>query len=157
MTMTDGTPDREEDGGALLKVLTAHLNALVSARSDEAVIRQYSALLRFLKSRPADFLEHFAHVKHRTDQPPISTGMSDEDIQKASLDDLEKLVNDEATPRRDMERIAIQRFSVPSGSMRRFSNRESLVEKLRSLIDNERAHETIRAVARREAKPTQDE
>ena len=157
MTMTDRTPDGEEDGGVLLKVLTAQFNALVSARSDEAVLRQYSALLRFLKSRPADFLERFAHARHRSDPHPISTGLSEEDVARASLDDLEKLVNDEATPRRDMERIAIQRFSVPRGSMRSFSNKEALVDKLRSLIDNERAHETIGAVARRQAIPTRDE
>jgi len=102
-------------------------------------------------------VERYLHAKHRTDQPLILPGLSEEDIQKASLNDLGRLVNDEAIPRRDLEHIAIQRFSVPRGSMRGFSNKQTLVEKLRSLIDNERAHETIGAVARGEAKKTQDE
>jgi hypothetical protein len=154
--MPDRTQDKEEDCGLLLKVLTAHFNALVSARSDEAVLRQYSALLRFLRSRPADFLERHAQGKQRTDPAP-RLGLSEEDVQKASLDALERLVNDEITPRRDLERIAILRFSVPRGSMRSFSNKQTLVDKLQSLIDNERAHETIGALARGQAKQTQEE
>ena len=145
MTNTDGTPDKASDSGLLLRVLTAHFNALVSAHSDEAVLRQYSALLRFLKSTPEGFLEHFAQANRRK-APALD--LDERDVQRSSLEDLEKLLNDEATPRRYLEHIAVQRFSVPVGSMRSFSNKQTLVDKLRSLIDNERAHETIGAVAR---------
>ena len=46
--MATKTPNNDEKE-ALLKVLSAHFRALVSARSDESVLRQYSALLHFLK------------------------------------------------------------------------------------------------------------
>ncbi len=149
--MTDGTPD-EKESGVLLKVLTAHYHALAAARSDETLLKQFAALLRFIKSGNAGFLHDAAHTKRGSDtRKPLPT-LSDEDLRKASLDDLEKLVNDEATPRKDLEKIAIQRFSVPRGSMRSFSNKQMLVDKLRTLIGNERTHETIGAVARGQAK-----
>jgi len=149
--MADSTPDKKESG-VLLKVLVAHFRALVSARSDETVLRQYSALLRFLKSGKGKFLEAPFHAEHRTDHSRPLTTLSDERLRKASLDDIAKLVNDEATPRRDLEYIAIQRFSVPRGSIRSFSNKRMLVDKLLTLIANERTHETIGAVARGQAK-----
>jgi len=137
-------------------VLTAHFRALVSARSDDSVLRQYSALLRFLKSGKGKFLESSFQAGHRADHGRPSATLSDEELRRASLDDLEKLVNDEATPRKDLECIAIQRFSVPRGSMRSFPNKRMLVNKLLTLIANERTHETIGAVARGQTKQTID-
>jgi hypothetical protein len=148
MTKTDEKREEGNIGGVLLKVLTANYNALVSARSDEAVLRQYSVLLRFLKSQPDDFLEVHAQTKQRNDKSLLLTGIRGEELQSVPLDELERLVNDDGISRKHLERIAIDRFSVPRGSMRSFSNRQMLVEKLRSLIDNERAHQIIGVVAR---------
>jgi len=134
----------------LVKVLTAHFKALVEAKSDEAVLTQYSALLRFLRSRRSDFLQpaaRDAHLHPKTRKSPLGAA-GREKLQEASLDELERLVNDDRTSRGDLESIAILRFSVPSGSMRSFSNRQMLVEKLRSLISSERTHDTIGTVAR---------
>ena len=157
MTKKDGKRDDEKVGGALLKVLTANYNALVSARSDETVLRQYSALLRFLKSQPHDFLEGHAQKKRRTDESLLLPGIRGEELQTVPLDELERLVNDDRISRKQLERIAIDRFSVPRGSMRSFSNRQLLVEKLRSLIDNERAHQIIGVVARGPKKEEQEQ
>ena len=148
--MTDRTPDNKENG-TLLKVLTAHFHALVAAGSDETVLRQYSALLRFLKSRKGAFLNDLVHREHGTHPSRTSPTLTDEELRRASLDDIDRLVNDSATSRKNLEFIAIQRFSVPRGSMRSFSNRRMLVDKLRALIANERTHETIGAMARGQA------
>jgi hypothetical protein len=153
--MAKGTRDKKETE-VLMKVLTAHLKTLVAAGSDETLLRQYSALLRFLRSRDTNFLESLPRAKHRTDLSSRLATLGGKQISNASLDDIDKLVNDEATARKDLEYIAIQRFSVPRGSMRSFSNKQMLVDKLRTLIGNERTHETIRAVARRQAKQTSD-
>ncbi len=152
--MTSRTPGNE-GGQALLRVLTAHFHALVSARSDETVLKQYSALLRFLKSGKADFLEDRFHIE-RGSSPSRTLPTFDEKFRNASLDDIEKLLDDDATARKDLEYIAVQRFSVPRGSMRYFSNKRMLVDKLRTLIDNERTHETISAVARGQAERKSD-
>jgi hypothetical protein len=150
--MTDDTPDNR---GALLKVLTAHYRALVSARADETILRQYASLLRFLKSKPPHFLDERgdARVTRAVRARPIPT-INEEALCKASLDDLEQIITDAKTGRKDLEFIAIQRFSVPHGSMRTFANREMLVDKLRTLIGNERAHQAIGAVAREQGKRT---
>jgi hypothetical protein len=150
--MTDDTSDNR-DSGALLKVLTAHYRALVSARADETTLRQYASLLRFLKSKPLHFLDEPGDAGGtRTARAGPKPTINAEELCKASLDDLERIITDAKTPRKDLEIIAIQRFSVPHGSMRAFANREMLVDKLRTLIGNERAHQAISAVAREQGK-----
>jgi hypothetical protein len=151
--MTDHTPE-DERRGALLRILTAHYHALIAARSDEGVLKEYSTLLRFLRSGKGSLIGDILRRAHSDHRPQKLPTLSDEKLRSASLDDIERMVNDEATQRKDLEFIAIQRFSVPRGSMRSFSNRRMLVDKLRALIDNERTHETIREVARGQAKRT---
>jgi hypothetical protein len=138
----------DEDNDVLLKVLTAHFHALVAARSDEGVLKQYSALLRFLKSDKGKSLKLADQEVHRRDQNLLLPFLDQEKLRRASLDDLSRLISDETTSRKHLESIAIQRFSVPRGSMRSFSSKEMLVDKLRTLIDNERTHETIGVIAR---------
>src|ERR1035438_1689051 len=146
--------DDEKEGRALLKVLTTHYHSLVSARSDEAILRRYSDLLRYLRSGGFKVLDP-ARAEHRPDRR-LPSLLDAGTLGKASLDELERLVNDEAIPRKDLEFIAIERFSVPRGSMRSFYNRQMLVEKLHTLIRNERTHDTIRTVAREQANRTPD-
>jgi hypothetical protein len=146
------TKPEKKGRGTLLKILSAHYNALIAAGGDNAVLKQYAALLRFLKSEKGRFLDDPDEAVQRTGAGPRLTGLNEEDLRRASLDDVVKLVNDDATPRKDLEYIAIERFSVPRGSMRSFSNRRMLIDKLLTLIDNERTHETIGAVARGQTK-----
>src|SRR5665213_2762874 len=141
--MADGTHE-DKDNRALFKVLKSHYRTLVSARSDKIILRQYASLLRFLKSNPADVLDERAKARRSARSRPTPT-ITEEELHKASLDDLEKIVTDTKTARKDLEFIAIQRFSVPHGSMRAFAGRQMLVDKLRTLIRNERAHESIGA------------
>ena len=145
--MATKTPNNDEKE-ALLKVLSAHFRALVSARSDESVLRQYSALLHFLKRRKLDFLEDNLPKLRRINSPRLLLTITDEELKHATLDDLENIVSEETRPRKDLEYIAIHRFGVPRGSMRNFTNKRMLIDKLRTLISNERAHETIGAVVR---------
>lgn len=133
----------------LVRVLSDQRRVLVSAGCDEKTIDEYSALIRFLKSATADelrriFPEPATARKKDVNEPELSDG----DVAKMSASDVQRFIRDEATSRKFLERIAIFRFRVPRGSMRSFSNREMLVEKLSTLLRNERAHETIETVAR---------
>jgi hypothetical protein len=150
--MANDAHDKKE-GGKLLTVLTAHYRALVLARSDKTILQQYASLLRFIKSKPSNFPPEGSVAKAgRSVRPrPVPT-INEAQLRNASLDDLHKVVTDAATGRKDLEFIAIHRFSVPRGSMRSFSDKQMLVDKLRTLIGNERAHETIGAVAREQDK-----
>jgi hypothetical protein len=135
----------------LLKVLTTHFHSLVSAKCDEVLLKQYSALLRFLRSRKGRSLEELFGAADRQRSRGTAT-VNAEQLRRMTLAELEKFVNDEATTRANLEFVAAERFSVPRGSMRSFSNRPMLVTKLRTLIANERTHQTIGAVARGQAK-----
>lgn len=134
----------------LVKVLTAHYESLVSAQSNAGLLREYAALLRFLKTRKGRAYD----ASKRKARPPRVSGPthwpSSESVAEASLDDIERIVSDEKSSRKQLEQIAIYRFSVPSGSMRSFSSKAMLVEKIQTLIRNERTHDTIGEVARGE-------
>ena len=155
--MSDREPEKEIDSGALVRVLTAHFRSLTSAKCDETLLKQYSALLRFLRSGKGRFLDNLDERGHHSEPThPTRPTLNEDDLRRSSLNDIAKLVSDEATPRKELEYIAIKRFSVPRGSMRSFSNKRMLVDKLLTLIGNERAHETIGAVARGDAKGVSD-
>jgi hypothetical protein len=142
----------------LYDVLAAHRRALVAAGCEKQILNEYSILLHFLRPRsesrlsemPASPTENVIASSKQTFQRPQKRLISESEVMESSLDQLQELVRDDAVARKDLERIAIQRFSVPRGSMRSFSNRRMLVGKLLTLIRNEQAHETISRIARRE-------
>jgi hypothetical protein len=143
----------ETESGTLLRVLTAQYNALVAAGAGEPLLREYSALLRFWRLNRDIVLRRATHATGHPEWTSSLPSTSDEQLRSASLSEIEKLVNREDISRKELEHVAIQRFSVPRGSMRSFSNRQMLLDKLRTLIGNERTHQTISSVARGEAKP----
>src|SRR6266542_2299510 len=87
--------------GVLLRVLTSHYQSLVSAHSDESLLEQYATLLEFLKSDKCDFLEGTGHRGHSTDPVQGVLRLSDEELRKASLGDIKKLVDNVAITRRE--------------------------------------------------------
>ena len=134
----------------LLKVLSKQYDVLNSAGSSQTLLKDYSALVKFLRSARKDDIER---IFFRTTTPVPKSAQSelqysDSELYDLSIDELDKLINDEATPRTFLERIAIHRFRVPRGSMRSYSNRRMLVDKLSTLIRSEQAHATIDDVAR---------
>ena len=142
----------------LLRVLSKQYDALNSAGSSQSLLKDYSALIRFLRSARKDEIER---VFSRTTTPVPKSAQaelqySDSHLCDLSIDELDKLINDEATPRTFLERIAIHRFRVPRGSMRSYSNRRMLVDKLSTLIRNEQAHATIDDVARGQSRHSSD-
>jgi len=138
----------------LLKVLGEQRRALVAAQSDETLLDQYGALIRFLRATNLEelrriFPEHSPSYKSAAPEEPQ---LSEAELANMPGDEVERIINDESTPRKYLERIAIYRFQVPRGSMRSFSNREMLLNKLSTLLNNEQAHSAIEAVARGQAK-----
>ena len=136
----------------LIRLLMEQRRALVVAESGENILKEYSALINFLRSATASELRRIFPGAEPT--PPTvrqEINQTEAEISNLSRADVEKLINDEATLRKDLERIAIFRFRVPRGSMRSFSNREMLVNKLSALLSNEQAHTAIETVARGQA------
>lgn len=65
-----------------------------------------------------------------------------------SIEESRTLVEDDGLGRKALERIAIERFAVPKGSMRSYPTIGALREKLMTLIRNDYAHHTIANVSR---------
>lgn len=141
---------KPSDIGTLVRVLSKQYDALVSANSDQTLISNYFALIQFLQSATKDEKERIfsTHNPRTIKRSRSDSQYHDSDIAQLSIGELEKIINDKNTPRTLLERIAIQRFRVPRGSMRSFSNRRMLVDKLSTLIRNEQAHAIIDNVAR---------
>ena len=158
--MADSKKEAAPDSFATLqKVLSKHYDSLVAAGSDAALLKSYSSLLKYLKQ--VNFLE-----KNRmfVDEQKASAGVSkktpkftNDEISNLPIGTIEKLINDQEVSRELLESIAIHRFKVPKGSMRSFSNRRMLVEKLMTLASNEAAHLIIDTVARGEPRSNPDQ
>ena len=126
---------------------------LITAGCNEVILVQYTSLIQFLKSATTDELRRIfpepAIIHKDTEEPERSEGQ----ISDMSTAEVQTLIDDESTTRKLLERIAIYRFRVPRGSMRSFSNRRMLVEKLSTLLRNEQTHATIETVARGGGEP----
>jgi hypothetical protein len=138
----------------LVKLLSDQRRALVTAGCDETILVQYAALIRFLKSATANeigriFVEPAITRKTEAEE----TEWSDEQVSNMPGAKVQSVIDDDSTLRKLLERIAILRFHVPRGSMRSFSNRQMLVAKLLTLLQNEQTHATIETVARGQVEP----
>lgn len=134
----------------LLLVLAKHRDLLAASGSDETLLKNFSALLKFLRSAKPEERNRIFFSSPKTVKKPLQAHpeFSDEEISNMPVERLEKLINEPAIPRKFLERIAIHRFKVPRGSMRSFSNRRILLDKLATLIRNEQTHRAIDTVAR---------
>lgn len=151
--MPDSSQQDRQRVRQLTQVLKRNLDVLTAAKADPEIVRDYASLLKFLTSAP---LEQLSRIFERAAAPsgyrgrkgPEQFAIDDSKILSIPNDNLEHLILDEKTPRLLLERIAVLRFKVPRGSLRSFSNRGMLVDKLITLIRNEETHATIARVAR---------
>lgn len=138
----------------LIKTLVEQRRVLAAAQCDETLLEEYSALIRFLRTATASDMRRIFSKSGFTRGSTREIPNEDEArIANLSRADVERLINDESVPRKDLERVAIFRFKVPVGSMRSFSNRTMLIEKLAALLRNEQAHTAIETVARNQGEP----
>jgi len=135
----------------LLKLLDEQHRVLIAAGGDKRIILEHGALIHFLKCATTSELNRiFAMSRTVPSQARSEPDLLPEtELADISSGEVEKIIENEATPRRYLESIAIHRFKVPRGSMRSFSNRTMLVEKLQTMLRNEQAHVAIETVARR--------
>jgi hypothetical protein len=129
-------------------VLSEHYKALAEAGSPKALLEDYAQLLRGLGAQKEPYSHHKAKRRYPNGSEPDARALDISSLLDAPLERLESAINDSETSRRALEALAVQRFSVPKGSLRQYSNKQLLTEKLRSLIHSERTHQTIGEIAR---------
>jgi hypothetical protein len=134
---------------AALKVLDAQRQILKSVDADKGVILALEAILRHLHRLPSGQLDKLRGVL-ATKSPLVAEKKAFERrAGELPLEEVQSLLDDEASSREKLEAIAIGRFQVPRGSMRSMGNIEQLRETLRMYVRNEQAHESISQVAQR--------
>jgi hypothetical protein len=131
----------------VLGILEANFRLLMHAGASKDVLETYSQILKHLKD--VHFNQISGGAKGAQSKPKRQKEIvSEEEIVNASLDEIERLVEDKDAPRKLLEIIAVARFNVPRGSLRSFSNMGLLRDRILTHIRNERVHQTISSVAR---------
>src|SRR5690242_11410107 len=90
----------------LLKILDMHRHELIAAGADPVLTQQYASLLAFARQNGESILRAPSSKKVE----PKLTLPPPEQIWAWSLNEIEKLVREESTPRRLLELIASVRF-----------------------------------------------
>lgn len=127
-------------------LLEANLRILQLAKADDWIIDEFKLLIEHVKGSSGRDIFY----QKRTDERPLPDLMSETKVRELSIEEVTSIINDERVPRRLLEQIAIQRFGVPKGSMRKWGSKESLRDKISTMLRNERTHRTIGEVARQD-------
>jgi hypothetical protein len=135
---------------ALCKMNIAYLqNIGLEVKQVEAYRRVVAYLEVKLKSRVHQPVGKPAagKARRRPDEPPLLT---DEEIAKLTGDEVVTHLHQEKLPRLQIERLAAIRFSVTRGALSTLRTRAALIEKLMTLVANERTHDSISRAVRSE-------
>lgn len=131
---------------ALAKFMYYHLSALKLANSDKQLIMAYEALIDHVKTEGPVFLEQSLVVPHENRSSPELT--DPKFFRQMSLEEVAGFIESPGVSRKSLENVAIYRFGVPRGSMRKWGSRDALLDKILIMLRNERVHKTIGDVAR---------
>ena len=133
----------------VLKFMELQSRSLAHTNAAQDIQLGYSAIIRYLGRLPESEIERlFAQSKSKKENVDLRQELMIGDPETLSLEDAEAIARDESSPRKLLELIAISRFQVPRGSMRSFSNVRALREKIITMIQNERGHETVSLMAK---------
>src|SRR5437762_3095491 len=99
--MTDNKSG-ERESASLLRVMTAQYHTLVAAGASQSLLREYAAVLRFLRLNRDIVFKDVAHTAGHRERPSGIPFVSDEQLRNASLSEVEKLVNRTGITRREL-------------------------------------------------------
>ena len=147
----------EKDSSKLIKqfkdLLSLHdrtLKYLESNKSDSVLIRDYKCLQSYLRNLSDDEIFTILTPKAKkalsTRTQPISE-LEDCQIENLTVEQVEEELLKDKVTRKYLERIAIVRFGASKGGVSSLRNREAVIEKLHTLINNEQTHKTIARLA----------
>jgi hypothetical protein len=123
---------------------------LEELKIDPTLLSSYKKLLRFLRSRPPEAILEILRETVPTRQKvakKLQPDLSDQEIHAMSIEKIIDLASNVETPRKHLERIASVRFGVTPGGLSVLQNRHALSEKIRTLVRNEKTHESITRAA----------
>jgi hypothetical protein len=138
----------------VLKMLEYNFKSLETINTDPKLMEVCKQLLVYLHTfkYEEDILERLSInkvVKRQPRQPCQQKiqQLSEQQVMALSLEDVEKIIHDENNTRKYIEWVAKNRLYL--NGLSKFRNRQLLIKKIQSCIDNERTHEIIGIVASR--------
>lgn len=148
MTREDGFEEQAGRYAEIVSLLEKNLRYLESLGMGEDTLRDYRRVLSHLRSRSQSeigrILGGAAKTKPSTKTEP---DLSDEEISRLKSDQIKRWLSKEKVTRVFLERLASIRFGVTKGALSALRSRESLVEKIQTLLANEGTHEAISQAA----------
>lgn len=133
---------------AAVKILDAQRRILIDSRAEADLTEAMSAIIRHLHGLSDSAVHKIVSGPRHKESLALRKNKEASAASSLSLDDVEALLSDPTTTRLKLEAIAVGRFEVPKGSLRSLGTVDQLREKIITLANNERAHQTISSVAK---------
>ncbi len=147
---SEGSDFSHSEYQRLLSLLASTLKYVQGINADPSLVKSFKQLLRYLRTLPPANIDEIlgntssnAKRSGRGSEPPPS----DEKILGMTFQQILELASNPQVPRTHLEQIATVRFGMTKGGLSILRSRDALIEKLRTLIGNESAHDSITRAA----------
>jgi hypothetical protein len=150
MNPTDQRTDVQAQYHELLALLANTLKYVEAIGVDPKVVESYKRLLRYLRACSPDVIADIVGEKNSKKPGRLTKAFpppSDEEILRMTSQRIVDLASNPDVPRSYLERIATVRFGMTTGGLSNLRSRAALLDKLRTLIGNENAHDAIARAA----------
>jgi hypothetical protein len=131
----------------VLKLLDNQLKSIEAVEANPAVISAYKHLLKHLRALNDNQIDTILKSRGIPEKHDTNSDEFGEQLSKLNLDEIAKMVQSQDSSRKYLEKIATTRFGMTRGEISRISNKSRLVEQLTTLINNEKAHQSIKRMA----------
>lgn len=131
----------------VLKLLDYQLKSIEEIEADSTLISVYKSLLKHLRTLNGNQIDAILEAQRTSQKQESKNDETDEELLKLSLDDIEAIVQSEDSTRKHLEKIATARFGMTKGELSSIPNKDRLVAQLTTLINNEKAHQSIKRMA----------
>lgn len=131
----------------ILKLLDYQLKSLEKVEANANIISVYRKLLKHLRSLKSTQIEAILLSQSASQKQEESSVESDEQILKLNFDALKNIIQSEDSTRKYIEKLSTVRFGMTKSELSRIPNKKQLIEQLMSLINNEKAHQSIKRMA----------
>src|SRR5437868_6689117 len=128
----------------VLKLLDYQLKSIEEIGADTTVLSVYRCLVKYLGTLNNKELDTILEPQQISQKHEAKNDEFDDQLLKLNLDEIGTIVQSKDSTRKHLEKIATARFGMTRGEISRISNKNRLVEQLTTLINNEKAHQSIK-------------
>lgn len=129
----------------VLKILARQFAILEAANADAELVECYRSILRHLATQKEPAIDA---ILARNATGMRSHGTHDaREFADMPLSEVAAVLARPGVPRRTLEELALHRFALTRGEISKIPNRETLLQRLQRLVQNERTHDVIGRIA----------